>query len=175
MRSTVAREMTILARMLALIVCFAAVFAFSQSSLADEVTPGCSARIDGQDIRPTTEGNPVVLKPDATVEVMGSSAGAVKSYKVKLSVGLFGFTAASGPGDGNEWDGKVNVADYSRFGAGLYKVSASTTGASPCQGTGWVRIDRNPLTTVAGLAGAGFGIFGLAGLLFSLTSKAVVP
>lgn len=139
------------------------------------MTAGCTARIDGHDLRPTTKDAPLILDPNDSVDVFGSSEGTVTSYRVKLKFGFFGVTAASGSANGDEWGGTVDVADYSRFGAGLYEVRATTSGSSPCAGSGWVLIDRNPFTTVAGVTAMGLTLLGLGGLLLSLKSKAVFP
>jgi hypothetical protein len=136
---------------------------------AAEVEGPCEGHIDGQDVAPLDSGNPddaVDVDAEATITVGASSATPIESYEVQMEFAGFTWTVASDSVDDTQWTDEVDVADYSRFGVGLYKVIAVSEGEVPCSGAVLVNVTgKSPLTTPAGIAGvvlvAG-GAFGVA-------------
>lgn len=129
---------------------------------------GCRATIDGVDASTArSAGSAIEVDADANVFVVVDAPGPITGYSVDLGFGPFGFRASEGTVSGNETSTTmtVDVSSYARYGVGLYRVDARTTG-TVCDEIIWVKVTgRNPLTTVAGVGGALFAGAGLAGLL----------
>lgn len=141
--------------------------ALGASPAGAQVTGGCSATIDGQDVGSARSASSAIsVGAEDTIVVSGSAPGPITGYKVYLSVGGRRFEAASGTvaDQKTTYTTTVNVADYARYGVGLYRVEGDTTG-TVCSTWAYVKVTgRSPLTTVAGVAGAtaaGLGLFGM--------------
>jgi len=137
------------------------------SSAGADVTGPCTATMNGADVNTIdTPGTALEVPYDGTVSVDVTSSARVTSHSVKLEpIGGLGFTASEGADDGNGWSGVVDVADYAKYGVGIYKVIGSATGPGACSGTAFVEITgKSPLSTAAGAAGAGLTAVGVVGL-----------
>lgn len=131
-----------------------------------QVEGGCTATINGEDVSGAPNASSAItVRQDEVLDVRGTAPGAVSSYRVNMAFGPFKFPAASGSGSGNEWTGRVAVKDYAKYGVGLYRVQAETTGQA-CSAWFYVKVTgRNPLTTFAGAGAAaitGLGVCGMA-------------
>lgn len=134
---------------------------------AADVTGPCTATMNGADVNTIdTPATALEVPFDGTVTVEVESSGAVTSHSVKLEpIGGVGFTASEGTDDGNRWSGTVHVADYAKYGVGIYKVTGTSNGPGACSGTAFVKITgKSPLTTAAGAAGAALTVVGAIGL-----------
>lgn len=143
-----------------------------------EVRGGCQATLNGVDIGPLSASAPddaVAVKRDESVTVSVTAPAAVETYSIQLELAGIGWTVAEGTGSGASWSRTIDVDRYARYGAGLYKVSGRSTGGSPCVGAALVRVDGNPLTTVAGAAAAVATVLGLAGMGLSLSRARTRP
>ena len=142
-----------------------------------DVTGPCTATMNGVDVNTIdTPGTALEVPHDGTVSIDVVSSGAITSHTVKLEpIGGLGFTADEGTDEGNGWSGTVNVADYAKYGVGIYKVTGSATGSGACSGTAFVKVTgKSPISTAAGAAGAGLaavGAIGVAASAFSVRAK----
>jgi len=137
---------------------------------AADVTGPCTATMNGVDVNTIdTPGTALEVPHDGTVSIDVVSSGAITSHTVKLEpIGGLGFTADEGTDEGNGWRGTVNVADYAKYGVGVYKVTGSATGPGGCSGTAFVKVTgKSPLSTAAGAAGAGLAAIGAIGVAAS--------
>ena len=137
---------------------------------AADVTGPCTATMNGIDVNTIdTPGTALEVPHDGTVSIDVVSSGAITSHTVKLEpIGGLGFTADEGTDQGNGWSGTVNVADYAKYGVGIYKVTGSATGPGGCSGTAFVKVTgKSPLSTAAGAAGAGLAAVGAIGVAAS--------
>jgi len=134
---------------------------------AQESSDGCTATIDGVDVRDGQSAkSPIRVDADATIVVSGQAPGPITGYEVDLSFGPFSFRGASGTVASGEtsYTTTVDVADYARYGVGLYRVEGRTLG-TPCEEWTYVEVTgRSPLTTVAGLVGTAAAVGGVAGM-----------
>lgn len=132
----------------------------------------CSAAFGGQDIAPLSASNPdaaVKVEESDTVQVAGTASGSGE-YRVQLEFAGIRWTVAKGAITDNRWSRDVKVEDYSRYGAGLYRVHGVTDGATPCDGALLVNVGGNPLTTPFGIAGVAFVGVGVLNALASIRS-----
>jgi hypothetical protein len=92
--------------------------------------------------------------------VVGQSLEPVTHATVKVGVWPATVTIADDPiAPTTEWSGPLRVAEYARFGSGLYEVTAST---DVCEVHGWVRVTgQSPLETPAGLVSIGIIVIGV--------------
>ncbi|MCZ7527199.1 MAG: hypothetical protein M5U14_12950 [Acidimicrobiia bacterium] len=135
-----------------------------------QVTGGCTATIDGQDLDAARSARDAIeVDHDATVTVVGTAPGPIESYRVYLKFGPFRFQAAEGDVESGEttYTDSVDVGDYAIYGVGLYRVEGETTG-TPCSAWGYVKVTgRFPLFTVAGAVGGVLTVGGVAGMASS--------
>jgi hypothetical protein len=133
-----------------------------------QVTGGCSATIAGQDVGAATSARSAIeVGADETVTVAGTAPGPITGYEVFLSFAGVRFPAAEGEvTDGStSYSTEVDVADYARYGVGLYRVEAETTG-TVCSTWAYVNVTgKSPLTTAAGVAGSVMVVGGLFGMI----------
>jgi hypothetical protein len=159
-----------LARALAAVVMVAATVVFVPELAGAQVTGGCSATIDGQDAGSAQNVRAAIVVNDTeTIVVHGTAPGPISSYKVYLTFAGVRFPAAEGTVSNNDssYTATVNVADYAKYGVGVYRVEGETTG-TVCTGWAYVKVTgRFPLTTVAGIAGSLLALLGLLGLIAS--------
>lgn len=132
------------------------------------VSGGCVVTVNGENVdRAHSPDTAFEFDEGEVIEVVGVSAAPVESYEITMKYGLFSYPAKSGEptGDDTRWSGEVQVDDYTRFGVGLYRVDGSSTGAAPCSGWAYIRINGPfPLATVAGASAAVLTVVGVAGM-----------
>ena len=147
---------------------------FNASPVHAEVNGPCSATFKGVDVAPLNShsaSSAIKVKEGEIVEVQFNAGAGFASHKIKLQA-----TAISGTGvtvsdqtDGGEqsFTDSVNVDDYAWAGAGLYRVSGNATlsDGSTCSGAALINVDKNPLSTVAGVAAAGTAAVGAVGVV----------
>ncbi len=132
-----------------------------------EISERCSASIDGIDVAGRSADDPgqaVEVDQDATVEIVVESDAIIETYTIELEFAGFRWQVAEGEPGSIIWSDRIEVGDYSRFGVGLYKVHATSTGPGACEGSVLVKVGGNPLATVAGWAGVVLAGLGLAGV-----------
>lgn len=144
----------------------------------------CTGTINGTDVGPLSDTNSsdAVQVPEHTsvTVTMQSSQTILRRLIRVVFLGSFGDntldTATNGGGygwvaddstdvNGTSWTKTIDVDQYARYGIGLYKVAANSSGPSgACVMDGFVRVAGNPFTTTAGEAGTAAGVIGLLGL-----------
>ncbi len=141
-----------------------------------QVTGGCTATVDGQDVGGARSARSAIeVGVDDTIVVQGSAPGPITGYTVYLSFAGIRFPAAEGDvtDQATSYTTDVQVSDYARYGVGLYRVEAETTG-TPC--STWAYVDvtgRFPLFTVAGAVGGALTLGGLFGMIRAAVRKPI--
>ncbi len=138
-----------------------------------DVTGPCTATMNGVDVNTIDTPSTALEVPyDGTASIDVVSSAAITSHTVKLEpIGGLGFTADEGTDEGNGWSGIVDVADYAKYGVGIYKVTGTAEGPGACSGTAFVKVTgKSPLSTAAGAAGAGIAAVGAVGIVASALS-----
>jgi CHAT domain len=129
-----------------------------------QTAPICAVEIDGQSLALADRPERAIpVDADQSVLVVGASAVPVSSVDVGISVWPFppAMIALDPPSPTQLWAGELPVAEYSRFGAGLYQVAA-TTDIPGCEVRGWVNVTgRSPLETPLGWVGLGLVTVGV--------------
>jgi putative component of membrane protein insertase Oxa1/YidC/SpoIIIJ protein YidD len=160
------------------------VLTISAVASAQEVTGGCSGRVNGRHPSTMKRVNPLVVAQGQIVRIHGFAppdvAALPESQVQSLTVitvagieGLFGVDAESHRGRGHAWGGQVNIDRYLDFGVGLYRVTAEAIGDPgwKCTASGYVRLDGNPLSKPVGQAAAGAAAGGGIGAVASTITK----
>ena len=102
----------------------------------------------------------IPIDADSAAFVTGQSIRPVTRTAVSIGVwpaSVIVADEASAPT--TDWVGSLPVADYARFGSGLYEITATT---DVCQVHGWVNVTgQSPLQTPAGLMSVGIVVVGL--------------
>jgi hypothetical protein len=141
-----------------------------------QVTGGCAATIDGQDVGSARSARSAIeVGVDDTILVQGTAPGPITGYTVYLSFAGIRFPAAEGEvtDQATSYTTEVQVSDYARYGVGLYRVEAETAG-TPC--STWAYVDvtgRFPLFTVAGAVGGAMTAGGLFGMIRAAVRKPI--
>lgn len=144
---------------------------------AAEVSGPCTGTLNGVDANQLSSPDTALEVPaDGTVDILYVSSGAITGHEVSLEFAGRSWVVDEAADDGNSWSGTVAVADYSKYGVGIYKVNAVTYGDSICTGSAYVKVTgRNPLTTAAGAAAAAAGAVGVIGVAGVAASTARGP
>ena len=141
-----------------------------------EIDGGCEATLAGEDVGSRSSSDlddAIEVGAKDVVTVEATSPAAIDSYTVEMEFAGVAWEVASGDADGNTWSDEVDVADYARYGVGIYKVRAVSQGAGGCTGAVLVEITgKSPLTTAAGIGSLVIGAGGLALVASSLVSAA---
>ena len=127
------------------------------TSAAAEITPGCSASINGQSVEKLSSTNPdhaIPVQEGTTVPVSGQAPSEISHVLIKMEAAGFQWTVRDAPTSGTSWQNTVPVDRYAKYGAGLYKVVAESTGGQKCVAAALVDVQVNPLSTAAGIAAA---------------------
>ncbi|MFQ5471776.1 MAG: hypothetical protein ACE5FA_02665 [Dehalococcoidia bacterium] len=159
------------------------VFLSSYGTASAEIEGNCEAQFKGIDVAPldsTSAGDAIAVAEDEIVNIVFTSSAGFASHKVTVQFADIAGTkieADSDDDDGGDtqWSGSVNVDDWASYGAGLYRVegSANLSDGTQCTGAVLVDVDKNPLTTVAGLVALGVGAVG-AGSVAASTATSVL-
>lgn len=133
----------------------------AQPARAD-VTGPCTIRVAGIDMNDaSTPGDAVAVPGSVPVELTGTSEVPVRLRELFLEIAGVRMTLAQLPlASKNEWTNEIHVQRHSRLGVGVYKVISRTQSSRPCEGVAFIRIVGNPLSTIAGLAGAAAALLG---------------
>jgi hypothetical protein len=139
-----------------------------------QTAPICVVEIGGHSLA-LADRPELAIPVDAhsSVLVVGGSAVPVTSVDVAISVWPFppALIALDPPEPTQLWAGELPVAEYSRFGAGLYQVAA-TTDVADCAVRGWVNVTgRSPLETPVGWVGLGLVAIGVVVALRAVFSR----
>lgn len=144
---------------------------FATAGGADSFSGPCTGSANGRNITSMTRSNPLLLKENTqfaaqgTADFAGPDDPTSVSAKIQIISGLFGVTTTNDGGTGNAWSSSsVNVDDYFTYGVGLYEVDINVSGpGGSCTATAFVKLDGNPLTKPAGIAGT-IAVVGGAGV-----------
>ena len=151
----------------------------SADTAGAEVSEGCEATLAGEDVgsRSSTDVDDAIeVGAKDVVQVSGTSDAPIDGYTVEMEFAGISWEVASGDTDGTTWSDEVDVADYARYGVGLYKVRAVVTGEGACEGAVLVEITgKSPLTTAAGIGALVVGAGGLALAASAIASAGKVP
>jgi hypothetical protein len=149
---------------------------------ASEIDGPCQASIAGQNVAALETGprsEPIEVRENARVPVTMTAARPITSLKVELEFAGLRWTVHDAPTEGTTWSRVVNVADYSKYGVGLYKVVGTSEGQGfSCEGAALVDVQDGALSTpagIAGLAAAIVGAIGILGLLFRRRASGAAP
>lgn len=156
----------------------AMLIAFASAGGAESFSGPCTGSANGRNITGMTSSNPLLLKENTqfaaqgTADFAGPDDPTSVAAKIQIISGLFGVTTTNEDGTGNAWSSSsVNVDDYFTYGVGLYKVDIKVSGpGGSCTATAYVKLDGNPLTKPAGIAGA-VAVVGGAGVGFRARRK----
>jgi hypothetical protein len=153
-------------------------------ALAQGVTGGCTAMINGLDPTTLTRDDPLVVGEGDVVSVQGVVPPSVQdvpedqvqsSTTIQVSVveGMGDVSSDTFPGQGYAWGGQVDVDDYLRWGTGLYLVKGEANGTPgwECVGSGYVKLDGNPLSKPIGQIAGGVTAIGAIGVVVASLPK----
>jgi len=137
------------------------------AALAQEVTGGCSATVNGHTLDTLDIKHPLVVEKGDILALTGSvpaSAGTGTIYsETKIYVEVIGdIPVAEQTGDGVIWGDWVEVPDVlTSLAPGVYKVKGTAEGSGwLCTGSAYIKVEGGPLTAataigaVAAVAGA---------------------
>lgn len=142
-----------------------AIIASGSTPAAASMTGPCTATVNGSDVGALSASSPssaIRVEKSDTLSAQAQSSGSVGSYRIQLEYAGIRWTVAKGEADNNSWSRDVKVADYARYGAGLYRVHGVSTGAAACDGSVLIRVGGSPFATPAGLVGTGLVALGVA-------------
>ena len=134
--------------------------------LAQEVTGGCSATVNGRTLDTLDIKHPLVVAKGDTVALTGqvpnAAGGGNVSSETRIFVEVVGdVPVATEPGDGPFWGGTVEVPDVlTSLAPGVYKVKGTAEGSGwLCTGSAYIKIEGGPVTAAAaiGVVAAGAG------------------
>ena len=160
-----------------------AFFFYGSETASGEVEGSCSAFFKGIDVAPldsTSPGDAIPVEEDEIVGIVFTSAVGFESHEVTVQFADIAGTKIEADSDDDDdgdtqWTGDVNVDDWASWGAGLYRVegSAILSDGTECSGAVLVDVDKNPLTTVAGIVALVTGAFG-AGSIAAASATSVL-
>ena len=128
------------------------------AALAQEVTGGCSATINGQTLDTLDKKHALVVAEGDVVALTGTvpataGSGTVTS-ETRIFVEVLGdIPVATEPGTGSFWGGNVEVPEVlTSLAPGVYKVKGTAEGSGwLCKGSAYIKIEGGPLTAVAAI------------------------
>jgi len=133
-----------------------------------EVSGPCTGMIKGVDVSRVSSGNKnqaIKVKKTENVTVGATASAPIDRYKVQLAFIGRNWTVAKGTANGNSWSRTVNVADYARYGVGLYKVSGVSSGGANCTGAALVEVEGSAFGSIAGITALGLSVIGIGAAL----------
>ena len=134
---------------------------------AAQTTGPCKGTIGGVDANRLSD-------PDRALEVdqlsplpiIGRSSRPITSHQTELELAGFTWPLSRMRDKGNAFIGFIQFQESTRYTSGIFKVRGRGYGPGACVVEGFVKlVGREPLTTFAGMAGAGATILGLFALL----------
>jgi hypothetical protein len=149
--------------------------------VADTEGP-CQASIARQSVAalgtdPRSEA--IEVREKARVPVSMTATAPITHLTVELEFAGLRWTVHDQQTEGMTWARVVNVADYSKYGVGLYKIVATSEGRGfTCEGAALVDVEGSALRTpagIAGLAAAIVGAIGVVSMLFRRRASGAAP
>ena len=128
---------------------------------------GCSASINGQPASTAfTSDNAIAVQEHTAVQVTMQMSSPVHRRQIFLSFGFGPEFQVSDETDPSSTTTTVSVDKYASYGIGLYQVRVVADGAAGdrCGVLALVRVEGNPLATVAGGAATGVEVLSLLGI-----------
>jgi hypothetical protein len=135
-------------------------------ALAQEVTGGCSATVNGQSLDTLDIKHPLIVAKGDVVALTGSvpasaGSGSITS-ETRIYVEVVGdIPVATEPGTGPFWGGTVEIPEVlTSLAPGVYKVKGTAEGSGwLCTGSAYIKIEGGPLTaaTAVGAVAAAAG------------------
>lgn len=128
---------------------------------------GCAASLAGTDAYTASSPDSAILvAEDASVVAAGSMSSGPVTYNVDLEFSGISWNVAKGTGTDSSWTDTVKIADYAKYGVGIYRVNVSSTSAAGqrCSLHAYVKVDASPLSSVAGKAAAAALALGAVGV-----------
>jgi hypothetical protein len=118
-----------------------------------------------------TQANALHVAADQDLVVAGGSLGSFKHWYVGLQYAGFFVDAGHGDDSGPRFSTTVNVKTYAQYGAGYYKAQAhadvqTLANDFKCDAEAYILVDKNPMSTAAGIGaalGSGLGLGGVLG------------
>ena len=145
--------------------------AFAPEALATIEGP-CEATVAGEDVfaRDTFARSDAISVPETGgVPVTITANRPLDNLKLEIEFAGIPYEVRDEPTTVNSTTGVVPVDDYAKYGIGLYKIVATSTGQGfTCVATALVDVQGNPLETAAGAIGiamvivGGLGVFSFA-------------
>jgi hypothetical protein len=139
-------------------VCAISIWLLGAHPAVAQAASSCAVEIGGKSLALADQPERAIpVDAHGSVLVVGGSPVQVSSVDVAISVWPFppAVISLDPPAPTQLWAGELPVAEYSRFGAGLYQVAA-TTDVPGCEVRGWVNVTgRSPLETPAGWVALG--------------------
>lgn len=146
------------------------------AALAQEVTGGCSATVNGRTIDSLDIKHPLIVAKGDVVTLTGAvpaSAGSGNiTSETRIYVEVVGdIPVATEPGTGSFWGGTVEIPDVlTSLAPGVYKVKGTAEGSGwLCTGSAYIKIEGGPLTAAAAVG----GVAAAAGIVTAI--RAVKP
>ena len=149
------------------VVVVAAIAAIAASAAAADISGPCTASIANQNVKGRGTGafsDAITVKKDSVVPVTMSAASQISHLKIEIEFAGMRWTVRDKPSHGKSWASSVDVNKYAKYGVGLYKVIGSSSGGVSCSGSALVKVEGNPLSTVAGIVGLVAALAGLGGI-----------
>jgi len=157
-------------RLLVLTIFGALLLAIAVPAMAQEVTGGCNATVNGQTLDTLDAKHPLIIEKGDTVALTGSvpataSGGSESLTKIYVEV-VGDIQLAEEPGTGEFWGGTVEIPELlTSLAPGVYKVKGTAEGSGwLCTGSAYVKIEGGPWTaaTAIGAVAAVAGGIGAA-------------
>ncbi|MDX2342727.1 MAG: hypothetical protein QNL26_02650, partial [Acidimicrobiia bacterium] len=147
------------------------------AALAQEVTGGCSATVNGQTLDTLDIKHPLIVAKGDVLALTGSVPAAAGtgnvSSETKIYVEIIGdIPVAEQTGDGMTWGDWVEVPDVlTSLAPGVYKVKGTATGSGwLCTGSAYIRVEGGPLTAATAI-GAVLAVAGGAAAVGAIKPK----
>ena len=129
----------------------------------------CQASIAGENVaalETDARSEPIKVRENARVPVRMTSARPITHLTVELEFAGLGIPVHDEPTEGTSWAKVVDVAEYSDYGVGLYKIVGKSTGQGfSCTGAALIEVEGEPLKTPAGIGGLVAAVVGAIGVL----------
>ena len=135
------------------------------------ITGPCDITVDGASIKDLSSSDPgdaIVVGADDRFSVTFTTEGDLQSHAIDLDYAGIAWSVvdSSDTKAVNTVTRYVSVADYRRYGVGLYKVSGSAvlSDGRTCEGAVLVEVTGTPFATAAGIGAGLLMLAGVAGI-----------
>lgn len=147
------------------------------AALAQGVTGGCSATVNGQTPDTLDIKHPLLVAEGDTVTLTGQVPAAAGSgttvSETRIYVEVVGdVPVATAEGDGPFWGGTVEIPDVlTKLAPGVYRVKGTAEGSGwICTGSAYIKVEGGPITAATGI-GAVAAAAGVAAAVGSRRTK----